>query len=185
MAQTDRQTYAGELMQIGNEGESVVQDFFAYVLRGVQLDDVRRDPAWQEKDVDFRAHFSTGVLNIEVKSDRWIDRSENVLFELCRIHHTAQPKYCAYLGWSVFSAADRVLVWCAPSSRLFVFEADQMRAGMQRYTQKARKDMNLAIVDTDEQRTTINILVPLDFIRHKSYRRTNGIWTLDKERIAS
>lgn len=170
-----------QLQVIGEQGEQVVREFFASLMPGVQLEDVRSVPEWQHQDVDYRARTTHGAtLNIEVKSDRHIAQTQNVLFELMRIHHAADPKRCAYLGWSVFSAADRLVVFCPPSYQIFLFQTEKLRRGMQAYTREKRADMNLKIVTSDESRTTINVLVPLRYVPHQVFRLSFGRWLSER-----
>jgi hypothetical protein len=167
--------YEGELMKIGSEAEEVVISMFAQVMPQVQLEDVRDLAEWQRVDVDFRAHFPDGkIINLEVKSDQHITSKGNFVFELARITHEAED--CALLGWSVFSEAQRVLIWCPPSKILYVFHMTDYRKAMQRYTQEKRQEMRLSIITTDRARTTINILVPIKDVPYTMYTCPTGEW---------
>ncbi len=164
----------GRLMGIGKEGEAVAFAFMSN-LSHAGIEDVRADPVWQARDVDYRfTRMDGSTINVEVKSDRHIATTGNVLFELLRIHHSAER--CAYLGWSVFSWADRLLVWCPPAERLYLFEVLALREAMQTYTQEARQSMKLRVIATDTQRTTISVLVPLALVPHRAYAHSYGAW---------
>lgn len=168
-------SYSGDMMREGSDGEARAYDFLSR-LSHAHIEDVRSDSFWQQRDVDYLfTRMDDSVLTVEVKSDRHIAQSGNVLFELARLHHTSRD-VCAYLGWSVFTEADRLLVWCPPAERLYVFVVSELRSAMQRYTQKTRQLMKLNIVSTDTLRTTINILIPLTEVPHRVFACVNNRW---------
>lgn len=168
------------LRNVGNDAEAIAEQFMAAVPNVKRVIDVSNVIDWQRREVDRRCELANGAwVNVEIKSDRHIHTSRNFSFELARLHHTATPEHCAYLGWSVFSEADRLLVWCPPAQRLYSFLTDDVRRGMQRYTQEVRGNMRTAIVTTDDKRTTINILVPLSYIPHNVYARAETAWRLE------
>jgi len=168
-----------DLMPIGEAAEAVAKSFFNTLPLEKPPIDVRHDPKWQAKKVDYLLPLKGGGMEYaEVKSDRHIAFKGNALFETLRIHHTAQT--CAYLGWSVVSLSQKIYVWCPPAQRLFVYRTRDLQRGMQEYTQRTRGAMRLAIVETDATRTTINILVPLQYVPHRIYRFAKQ-WELVKE----
>ena len=164
------------LLLVGQDAESIVMDFLNSFKQITKKDDLRLDKEWQEKDVDYRIETANGEMLIEVKSDQHIGKSGNVLFELIRLHHTAKSEHCAYIGWSVFSAADRIFVWCPPTRKLYIFKTPDLRRAMQGYTYEQRKSMRIEIVVTDTKRTTINILVPLAYVSYHVYQKNAKGW---------
>lgn len=170
-------SYNGDLYEAGRRAEDWVLEYLNQVPGVGEIQDVRDDPMWQRKDVDFIVRFAFGEeVKVEAKGDRHIHKG-NVLFEPFRIHHTASPEHCGCLGWSVFSEAERVLVWCEPVSRLYFFEMDALRRGMQRYTHEARPNINSRWISTDTERTTFNIYIPLRYVPHRVYEFVGGLWT--------
>lgn len=166
-----------ELKPKGDYAEVVVCEFLRRCPGVAQVEDVRDDPAWQQQDVDYRVTLTSGTARgVEVKSDQHIARSGNVLFELARLHHTARPERCAHLGWSVFSAADWLLVYCPPARALYWFSFAALRGGMQAYMKDSRDKARLALIATDSQRTTLNILIPLAYVPHAVYAQTPAGW---------
>jgi len=168
------------LLVKGQDAESIVQDFLhSWKSHITQVEDLREDTTWQERDVDFRVHMRTGTkLLIEVKSDKWLGVSRNVLFEVLRIHHTATPEHCARLGWSIFSGADRFFVWSPEIKSLYVFKTEDFRRAMQNYVKASRREANVSIVPTDSKRTTFNILVPITYVPYLVYAKREGKWEL-------
>lgn len=166
----------GKLLIVGQDAEDIVRDFFNSTPQITETEDLRAIPEWQQKEVDYRIHSSVSTLLVEVKSDQHIGKSRNALFELLRLHHTAQPEHCAYLGWSVFSEADRIFVWCPTTRELYIFQTPDLRRAMQGYTYEQRKNMRIEIVVTDTKRTTINILIPLDYVSYHVYQKTQKGW---------
>lgn len=172
------------MMREGRKGEDAALHFLS-MFQSDQITDVRDDPYWRERDVDFLLHKSSGaVVKLETKSDRHIAQTGNVLFELMRIHHTAGHEHCAYLGWSVFTEAHHLLVWCPPANRMYVFGVADLRRAMQAYTRKTRQFARLKVVTTDTARTTINVLIPLRLVPHKVYTRADktGVWRTIQEK---
>lgn len=165
------------LRDAGEAAEEIVMDFFrAWQQIRQPVDDLRHDHDWQDKEVDFRLHLHSGnTLLVEVKSDKHIGKSRNALFELCRIHHASEAT-CAYLGWSVFSESDRVVVWCPDTSELYIFWTADLRRAMQGYTHEKRKNSRIEYIASDNTRSTINILIPLEYVAYVVYQKRDGKW---------
>lgn len=163
------------LMEIGDAAEAVAVAFLRALPHVRQVRDVTRDATWQAREIDLRVEDARGAWHgIEVKSDRHIARTGNVLFELVRVHHSAPV--CAYLGWGVFSQAAWLFVWCPPAERLYTFNVTALREAFQRHTAAERSKLRLSVVPTDARRTTINVLVPLALVPHTAYVRVGAGW---------
>lgn len=159
----------GRLRIVGEQGEEVAKRFLDQWYQGVK--DVRSDPYWQQRDVDF---IVDQHLKIEVKTDNHIGNSGNFNFEVLRIQHFSEP--CAYLGWSVFSEATHFIVYCPPTEQIFTCKAEDAREGMQRYTVDTAGKIRLTSIASDSERTTINVLVPMRYIPHSVYINPDGYW---------
>lgn len=168
--------YNGALMNAGKQGESAALSFLLQ-SSGARIEDVRNHPEWQRQDVDFLLHYTDRVASVEVKSDRYISRSGNVLFEIARAHHTANP--CAYVGWSVFSAAQHLIVFSPPDGLIYHFRFSDLRAAFQAYVLDSGGKTRVSVVPTDDLRTTFNVLIPLTYCAHNVYTCTAGAWTLN------
>lgn len=167
-------SFAGKLRE-GGTAEALAESFLRTHTSITQVKDVRSDPAWQRQDVDYLAWLATGVmLKVEVKSDAHIARSGNLLFELSHIHFSGNP--VVRPGWSVFSAANWLLVWCPASAQLYSFTSDSLRQAVRRYIQRAKADTRVAVVTTDRGWATVNVLVPTFYVEHRKYMRVNGLW---------
>lgn len=167
------------LMPKGESAEAVFVEllrFFGVATDRIQ--DVRKEPYWQSRKVDYRvAQLDGKTLNCEVKYDRHIHKG-NVLFELARINHTGKP--VAYLGWSVISEAERLYVWCEPVRRMYAYRKDELQSATQRYLHDCHKNgrhANVQPVNTDGFRTTINVYVPMKYLGHyATYTRDGQRW---------
>lgn len=166
----------GGLKRLGDEGERVIEAFLRRYPGVTDVKNVTEDREWQQKDVDFLAFLGARSLKIEAKSDRHIARNKNVLFELARIHHTS-PETCAYLGWSVFSAADFLLVYNPPTRCIYQFRMPDLRSGMQQFTLATRRTLTLRLVESDSTRSTLNVYIPLSYVPHRRFQpKAGGAW---------
>lgn len=157
------------------KAEEIILEFLRNLPGVSEVRDVRSDKEWQKKEVDFIVIMYNGMeYKVEAKSDKHIARSQNMLFELARIHHTSATTP-AYLGWSVFTESDRIIVYCPPD-KIYKFSTVAMKSAMQTYVATVRQDLNLAPVASDDSRTTINILVPLEYVEHEIYDLQNDEW---------
>lgn len=165
----------GELLQIGKAAERMAESWFA--SQCLHWIDVSNHANYQRREIDFLAtDYRTGhERTYEVKSDQHIHRSGNFLFEPVRIHHTA-ARNCAYLGWSVFTEADYILVWSPPAQCLYVVEASAARQGFQRYTAARRASTRITWITSDAARSTLNVLIPLRYIPHEIHIYHAGRW---------
>jgi hypothetical protein len=166
----------GELLEEGREGEEIVRQFLEKHPSVATVDDLRSDPHWQSKDVDYCAnlHENGGKWYIEAKSDQHIARTQNVLFELARIQHSDDP--CARLGWSVFSEASYLMIWCKPKQFLYWIDVSSFRRGMQRYVTDARGTTKVVHVNSDNTRTTINVLIPIRYMPYRQFEYVGNGW---------
>lgn len=172
-------SYSGDYMQAGEETERIIAEWLKSRDGISRVDDLRKDRVMQQADVDFAVHLKSGhVWLIEAKSDKHLGISQNVLFEILRIYHTAPPEYCAGLGWAAKSPATHVIYHAPSVSKLYVFEMKKLRAAFQSYTGEARKRINLNIVETDKAKTTVNVLIPMKYCegsyREYELRATEG-----------
>lgn len=165
-----------ELVSKGNDGESAVYEYLCFIYPKTQIEDVRANPYYQHREIDFRVLEGETALTIEAKSDKHVHKG-NALFELCRIHHTS-PHTCAYLGWSVFTEAARVVVWNPPTRTIYDFDTAELRTGMQQYVSETRANANIHPVYTDDVRTTVNVYVPLRFVPHTRCQFVGGLWVM-------
>lgn len=162
------------LYQTGLKTEMLVRRFLESLDFVQAIEDVRDNPDYQRREIDYVVSTPRGTLAFEVKHDRHLGRSGNVLFELCRIHHTAQKP--AYLGWSVFSEADYFAIWGMQVERLYVFQARRFKASVQRYVATNRPRIQYTTIVSDPLRTTVCLLVPLTAISGYSIWQDNSGW---------
>lgn len=168
----------GALVAKGLVGEIAAQRFLAGLGNVSRVEDVRHVKQWQDVDIDYRAHLLNGsVVSFEVKTDSYIEASQNVAFELGRIHHTAPTPF--YVGWGVFSKADFLLVYAPDSQAVYLFRFKLLREAMQHYTHEKRAGSNFKWIASDNTRTTLNVMIPLSEVGiYWRYAALNDGWVM-------
>lgn len=158
-------SYNGDYMVRGRVAESVVRAWLTDHPDVVGLTDLTDVVPMREVDSDFTIRLRNGTNPIaEVKHDHNLGRTGNMLFESMRINHKAPPHACSVLGWSVRTQAQWIL-WYGPQvCQVWQISADGLRTGYQRYTDKARDRSRMVWVNTDNIKSTLNILIPLGYV---------------------
>jgi hypothetical protein len=162
--------YDGGYMAVGRQAEKAVMQFLREQPYVLGLDDLRSLRAMREADVDCSVQLYDGrVFLAEIKSDRHLGVSGNVLFEVLRINHTAPAEKACVLGWSARSPATHFLIYAPSVEKIYHCRANDFRQCFQRYSKNHRKRMNISIVPTDCLKTTINVLIPWDYCQDVFY----------------
>jgi hypothetical protein len=165
-----QRSYSGDYMKAGLEAQEVVLCFLRKRPDVIGVDDLSLLKIMQEADVDCMIKTADGlVILAEIKSDRWIGKTGNILFEVLRINHTTTPDHCVTLGWSARTPAKYLIFYNPDISKVFVIALDELRKGMQRYTGKFRKGTNISFVETDNIKSTVNILVPQEYVKFATF----------------
>lgn len=151
----------------GATAEDIAARFLTAHKAVARVEDVRAVKAWQQRDVDYRAHLTDGkVLNVEVKSDKWIGTTGNVLVEVCNVHFTGERGRAVRAGWTFFSAAHWLLLWCPTNERMYSLTMQALHAGLRR---SAQDKTQLAASVTEGRWMTVSALIPLHHVRHHEY----------------
>lgn len=161
MSLRQEKSYSGTLMDIGTKNEERVLMW----LKGMAKDiiDFREFRLAQRIDVDFGIETIDGnIVLAEIKSDKHINDFGNLLFECNRINHFVDGKWF-YLGWGWRSPAQKLIIRNPDSSNTYVFDFLELRRRVAKYISENGKKLRLAIVETDNQKTTFNYLVPLKY----------------------
>jgi hypothetical protein len=158
---TKERSYAGDYMTEGKRAEEVCMAFLRQRPEVLGLEDTRDLRVLQEADVDCAVHLLNGQVHLaEIKSDRHLGVSGNVLFEVLRVNHTCRPASSCTLGWAARSPA-QWLVYYAPSvSRIYMGRFEDLRQCFQAYTREARDRTRLIWVSTDALKSTLSVLLP-------------------------
>jgi hypothetical protein len=169
---------SGPMKQKAEVGERYAYLFLQSI--GYWIMDVRKDNAYQADDIDYlikSSQTSTKILGVEVKTDSYIAKTQNLPVELFRLHlddlavKRNQGKI-AKLGWSAASKADYLLVVDPTHAVIYRFRLDELRSAVQAYA-KSAGELPLRTVDTDTSRKTVVMLMPLSAVAHKKYTPTN------------
>jgi hypothetical protein len=159
-------------IEVRRETGRAAEELVIAWLRGradiVKVDDLRDQPGMQAADVDVRIRHASGRdYFADIKSDRNLGESPNVLFEVLRINHEASPRNAVTLGWAARSASEFFFYYAPAKNQIWAFPAAALRKAFQEYTAKARRSIRFDVVITDPHRTTVNVLLPLSFCEGK------------------
>ena len=158
-------SYSGGYMKAGKEAEEIVLAWLLERPWVVGVEDLRSYRVMREADVDCGIRLADGRITLaEIKSDRHLGTTDNFVFESLRINHTAPPDRSITLGWSARTPAKNILYYAPTFKKLHAIETDEFRRAMQGYTAEARKKTNINYVETDNIKSTVNILIPSRFV---------------------
>lgn len=66
----------------GSKGEDICFKLFRKMNNVVSVNDLRKDPEYQQKDIDFSVQYSDGsTRTLEVKTDYMAERTGNMVYE--------------------------------------------------------------------------------------------------------
>lgn len=157
-------SYSGDYMRVGLDGQNKVINFLRNNPEIIAVRDWSEVKETQEADIDCAIKTRDGnILLAEIKTDNHLGKSGNVLFEVLRINHTCDPEYSLTLGWSGRTPANYIIYYAPSINKIYTFKTSNLRKAMQRYTRESRKQTNINIVETDNIKTTINILLPISY----------------------
>ena len=156
-------SYNGDYMKVGKKAEEIVLAFLKSRPDVLGVNDFRELRAVQEADIDFAIKTADGRVTLaEVKSDRHMGITGNVLYEVLRMNHTCIPEKSCVLGWSARTPAQYIFYYSPKLKKLYQFRSEQLRKAFQKYTQDVRKP-NFNFVPTDKIKTTLNVLIPISY----------------------
>ena len=156
-------SYDGDYMKVGKTGEAIVAAWLRQRAHVASVTDLSNLPTWQDLDVDLRVLLHSGKSFLaEVKTDQHLGKSGNVLFEILRIYHTADARYCAKSGWSIRTMAEWIFYYAPSVEQLYTFKTMDLRGAFQRYTHEARQQTRQIWVNTDRIKSTLNVLIPFE-----------------------
>lgn len=154
-------SYDGDYQAAGKVAEEVCLRFLRHSPSVLRLEDTRALRVLQEADVDCVLHLYDGrCLLAEIKSDRHLGVSGNVIFEVLRVNHTCESEKSCVLGWSARSPAQWLLYYAPSVQRIYVCRFANLRAAFQEYTRTVRQGTRLNWVSTDAIKSTVNVLLP-------------------------
>ena len=166
-------TYNGRLMTIGKETEEAVLSWLRRTHPGKEVLDFREFRIAQRIDVDFGVETVDGrYVLAEIKSDKHIDEEKNFLFEHNRVNHYVDNHWF-YLGWGWRSPAEKLIIRNPQTTKTFVFDFLFIRRFIGMYIARTGKKTRISIVETDNQKTTFNIIIPFTDIPRDLYKVFN------------
>lgn len=161
---TKQRSYSGDYMQVGKAGEKIVIDYLRQSPSIIGVKDWSEVKEVQEADIDCAIKTIDGnILLAEIKTDNYLGATGNILFEILRINHTCDPQYSLTLGWSGRTPANYIIYYGPNINQMYVFKTSDLRRAMQKYTAENRKQSKISIVETDNIKTTLNILIPIKY----------------------
>jgi len=161
-----QRSYDGDYMETGKIGEKIVIDFLKRNPNILEVHDWSELQFAQYVDIDCAIITKAGqAVLAEIKSDKHLGITGNVLFEVLRINHTCHPDFSCNLGWSARTPAKFIFYYAPSVNKIYRFQTEKLRMAMQQYTNKARARTNLNYVETDKIKSTINILIPISYCK--------------------
>jgi len=152
-------TYAGELMEKGRVGETVVLEWLKANKYLKDIIDMREFRISQRLDVDCGIETTDGSLVLaEIKTDYNLGKTENFIFEIFRINHFVEADKIFYLGWTFRSPAKYLLYYSPNENIIYRFTFENIRKTIGLYVKENKP--KIVVVPTDGQKTTFNMLVP-------------------------
>lgn len=160
-------SYSGSMMANGKNNEEAVIAWLNSRQQNREIIDFRDFKLAQRIDVDFGIETLDGqIVLLEVKSDKWISENGNLCFEQHRINHFVPGKYF-YLGWGWRSPAQKLLVRNPKTEEAFIFDFAELRAKVGQHVSRNGKYCKTQMTETDKQKTTFNLLIPMSEITYK------------------
>jgi len=163
-------SYNGKLMEVGTNNEEIILAWLKNYAK--EIIDFREFRLAQRIDVDFGIETLDGnIVLAEIKSDKWIKETGNLLFENHRINHFVRDKWF-YLGWGWRSPAQKLIVRNPQTKETYVFDFVDLKTFVGKYISKVGKNLNIKIIETDTQKTTFVILIPMSHLKqlYKKYK---------------
>lgn len=163
----NEKSYTGDLMKVGKSNEEIILEWLKNNYKGVL--DFRDIRLVQRADIDCGVETADGkIILAEIKSDKWISESGNFCFENHRINHFVKDKWF-YLGWGYRSPAQFLIVRNPDSRETFIFDFSELRKSVGGHIANVGKNLRIAIVETDKQKTTFNYLIPMPVLKYKKF----------------
>lgn len=157
-------SYSGGYMDLGKRGEELALEWLRKNPQIVDCDDLRDLRPMQKADVDCQIFTQDGkVALVEIKTCSYLGTTNNVVFELARINHTSRPDYAVTLGWSARSPATYILYVALSINQIWIARFESFRRAIQQYTKEHRKRTQIIYTETDNIKSTINILLPMKY----------------------
>ena len=169
MGNTKAHDYSDDapLMRKGRLGEEAFLRTFSHRYEDVQ--DVRKDKAFQIRGVDFVCMKDDKEILVDVKSDSYVHRSNNIPFELAAIRPSG-PKW----GWGPKTDASVIVFYSSVAKKFYTVRMEDFRAAA--FTALASGEGRVVSTATSKMREQmmISILVPLHTVRHRVFEERGG-----------
>ena len=141
-------------LKTAEEGEKVAYSLLLKSPQNKAVLDVRKDPYFQELDIDFLAEKHSGIiLKYEVKTDRQAHRTGNIVFE---------KTTSGNIGCLEKSHADYILYYLSETKIMYGFWLDDIR----RYI----KEKNPKIINMGDAET--GYLLSIFMLKNKNILKT-------------
>jgi len=158
----NQRSYAGHYMAAGKKAEEKIIAWFKSWPAVLEVDDLRDLAPMQRADVDAVIYSRDGTAAlVEIKSDFYLGKSGNVLFEVLRINHTVPlEEKTIVLGWSQRSPAKWLAFYGPQINQVWLARFSEYRKCFQEYTRRTREKTCIRWINTDEIKSTLTLLIP-------------------------
>lgn len=141
-------------LEAGEEGEKITYSLLSKSPQNKAVLDVRKDPYFQELDIDFLAKKHSGIIiKYEVKTDRQAHKTGNIVFE---------KTTSGNIGCLEKSHADYILYYLSETKTMYGFWLDDIR----RYI----KETNPKIINMGDAAT--GYLLSIFVLKNKNILKT-------------
>lgn len=156
-----RCSYDGDYMEAARRAEGFVLRHLKEDPNVLGVRDCRSLRVGQEADFDISITTTDGAVALaEVKSDKWISETGNMVFEIARVNHTAPHDKAVTLGWSARSPATWCIFYSPQTEILYMIRFEDFRRCFQRYSREARGNVRMKWISTDNIKSTLIALIP-------------------------
>jgi hypothetical protein len=167
-----------ERNKLGAAGEQAVSEFLGQRFGLPYVHFAERDLQIEHIDYVVRPP-GVETIYIEVKADQHVHKpGGNFAFELFRVKHNAPLNHRFYPAWGINSRANFLIVYSTETGALYIVDMPHLRERANRYIQAHRAQTRIAVVYTDDDRTSFNVLVPKSMVDHQVWQQVGaGEWS--------
>lgn len=158
-----------ERNEAGKKGETAALDWLVQLYGLARV--TKADKPLQDENIDFVViPQGEPKLYLEVKTDRNIERTGNFALEMARIKHNLPLNRYFYPAWFIASRANMLIVYSPASRILYSIDMPAARRVANEYVREHRDRTQWRAVFTDFERTSINLLMPVNQVPHDRWQ---------------
>lgn len=154
---------------VGTKGELAARDWLVQQYGPARVLDATR--AQQDVNIDFVVlPEGEPKLYVEAKADRNVEHTGNFAMEMARLKHDLPLNHFFYPSWFIASQANSLIVYGPTRRVLYVMSMPDARRAVNEHVREQRERSRWQPAYTDEQRTSINVLLPIASVPHECWQ---------------